>query len=288
MLKKNLFLQIDYGNVSDAFFINDFGSDFSGVSKTLYTPQKLVVSSFTENTETKLILNSFKIIDPIGANQYQELPKIEFSYFDSLESFNIGLETSFSIYRKGGAFRENSKERIKVLNLTPSFNFSHQGRVLFTEISGRIINSAFDFEGFTFNRTQPQLNFQVSANLLRKNPIDTGYLKPYLIIMYAPEKNQKNLPLIDSGIFLDNINLNNSPLFSKNLLPEQKDIVFGFKNTIFSNSKKLFDLEVSKKISSVDGLKYSNEVFDLPEPIEINLRNYSLKNTILGLSLIHI
>ena len=83
----------------------------------------------------------------------------------------------------------------------------------------------------------------------------------------------------------DNINLNNSPLFSKNLLPEQKDIVFGFKNTIFSNSKKLFDLEVSKKISSVDGLKYSNEVFDLPEPIEINLRNYSLKNTILGFNL---
>ena len=103
--------------------------------------------------------------------------------------------------------------------------------------------------------------------------------------MYAPEKNQKNLPLIDSGIFLDNINLNNSPLFSKNLLPEQKDIVFGFKNTIFSNSKKLFDLEVSKKISSVDGLKYSNEVFDLPEPIEINLRNYSLKITILGVNL---
>ena len=99
VLNKNLFLQINYGNVSDAFFINDFGSDFSGVSKTLYTPQKLVVSSFTENTETKLLLNSFKIIDPIGVNQYQELPKIEFSYFDSIESFNIGLETSFSIYR---------------------------------------------------------------------------------------------------------------------------------------------------------------------------------------------
>ena len=103
--------------------------------------------------------------------------------------------------------------------------------------------------------------------------------------MYAPEKNQKNLPLIDSGIYLDNINLNNSPLFSKNLLPKQKDIVFGFKNTIFSNSKKLFDLEVSKKISSVDGLKYSNAVFDLPEPIEINLKNYSLKNSILGFNL---
>ena len=98
-------------------------------------------------------------------------------------------------------------------------------------------------------------------------------------------KNQKNLPLIDSGIFLDNINLNSSPLFSKNLLPKQKDIVFGFKNTIFSNSKKLFDLEVSKKISSVDGLKYSNAVFDLPEPIEINLKNYSLKNSILGFNL---
>ena len=65
-----------------------------------------------------------------------------------------------------------------------------------------------------------------------------------------PKKIRKNLPLIDSGIFfLDNINLNNSPLFSKNLLPEQKDIVFGFKNTIFSNSKKLFDLEVSKRLA---------------------------------------
>ena len=282
VLNKSSFLQIDYGNVSDAFFINDFGPDFSGVSKTLYTPQKLVVSSFTANTETKLLLNSFKIIDPIAANQYQELPKIEFSYFDSLKSFDFELESSFSIYRKGGAFRENSKERIKVLNLTPSFNFSHQGRVLFTEISGKIINSVFNFEGFTFNRTQPQLNFQLSTNLFRKNLINTGYLKPYLIIMYAPEKNQKNLPLINSGIYLDNINLNNSPLFSKNLLPKQKDIVFGFKNTIFSNSKKLFDLEVSKKISSVDGLKYSNAIFDLPEPIEINLRNYSLKNSILG------
>ena len=97
-LKEDLFLQIKYANVSDTFFLNDFGGDFNGTSKTLYTPQQLILSNFSKTHKAIIKINSFRIVDPIGQDQFKELPRVELSWFNknAVSYTNRTLTTSSS------------------------------------------------------------------------------------------------------------------------------------------------------------------------------------------------
>ena len=282
---KNSFLEIKYANVSDTFFLNDFGGDFNGTSKTLYAPQQFIISNFSNKHKAVLKVNAFKIVNPLGVNQFQELPKLELSWFEKNKFFNYGINSYLSFYRKGGAFNDNEKEKLDSYHISPYLNYSTYRNSILTEVSAKINLSKFNLETSSIERIQPELKLKFSKNFIKKNISNVSFLKPYLLFSFSPQKNQNDIPLINSGIsMLQNSFLINN-LIGKNFLPEKKDLILGWTNEIYDSKRKFLKFNFSKKISSTKGIRILDKTFILPEPYNLDLSYLPDKKSTLNLNL---
>ena len=283
--KENSFLEIKYANVSDTFFLNDFGGDFNGTSKTLYSPQQLIISSFSDKHKAVLKVNSFKIVNPLGENQFQELPKLELSWFEKNKFLNYGINSYISFYRKGGAFNDSRKERLESYDVSPYLNYSTYKNSLLTEISAKLNLSKFNLETSSIERIQPEIKLKFSKSFIRKDSFKIDFLKPYLIFSFSPQKNQNGIPLINSGISLHQNSFIFNDLTGKNFLSEKKDIILGWSNEIYDSKRKFIEFNFSKKISSSREIRILDKTFILPEPYDLKFSYFTDENSELNLNL---
>ena len=107
-------------------------------------------------------VNVFKIVNPLGENQFQELPKLELSWFEKNKFFNYGINSYLSFYRKGGAFNDIRKEKLNSYYVSPYLNYSTYRDSILTEISAKINLSKFNLEASSIERIQPELNLRFS------------------------------------------------------------------------------------------------------------------------------
>ena len=136
----NLYIDIDYSNVSDFLYIRDLGSDLYGDEKTVALPQNLNLSWIGESASIQVRAFSFKLIDPFSQNQFRSIPEVSFDYILPHENIIFSLNGEVANYEKGGSFvfKETKKVQAGKLNLRLGYKFS---------------SSAFDARIFLTNDT---------------------------------------------------------------------------------------------------------------------------------------
>ena len=75
------FFNLNTSSTGDPFYLSDLGSFMSGLSRTYVLPQKADITYFKDNLFIRADINSFKLTNPLSANQFQRIPGIEIKYF---------------------------------------------------------------------------------------------------------------------------------------------------------------------------------------------------------------
>jgi lipopolysaccharide assembly outer membrane protein LptD (OstA) len=241
----NYFLNINYSNLGDSLFLRDFGGGFNGQSDHLFVPQKITVANFGENYEFGMLVNAFKLTSPLGTNQYQEVPEIKLNYFFNYESFDFRLRTKYQSFRKGGSFFENSKDRVEKLKLEPEILFFKN----FSQIDS-MIKINYTFENFYLEKNKksrilPKAELKLSKDLVKNKNDKMALLSPFFSFIYAKNKNQENLPNINSGFFLDSRSFSKDIVSGDSYIPMRRDILIGADYSLYEGKNK-FNISFSK------------------------------------------
>ena len=267
----NYFLNINYSNLGDSLFLRDFGGGFSGQSDHLFVPQKITVANFGENYEFGLLVNAFKLTSPLGINQYQEVPEIKLNYFFNYESFDFRIKTKYQSYRKGGSFFENSKDRVEKLKLEPEILFFKN----FSQIDS-MIKINYTFENFYLEKNKksrilPKAELKLSKDFVKNKNNKMELLSPFFSFIYAKNKNQENLPNINSGFFLDSRSFSKDIVSGDSYIPMRRDILIGADYSLYEGKNK-FNISFSKLFGlGKRFLRTDIESINLPEPYQMKL-----------------
>ena len=270
-LLNNYFLNINYSNLGDSLFLRDFGGGFSGQSDHLFVPQKITVANFGDNYEFGLLVNAFKLTSPLGINQYQEVPEIKLNYFFNYESFDFRLRTKYQSYRKGGSFFENSKDRVEKLKLEPEILFFKN----FSRINS-MIKINYTFENFYLeknnkSRILPKAELKLSKDFVKNKNNKMELLSPFFSFIYAKNKNQENLPNINSGFFLDSRSFSKDIVSGDSYIPMRRDILIGANYSLYEGKNK-FNISFSKLFGlGKRFLRTEIESINLPKPYQMKL-----------------
>lgn len=263
------FLKINYANVGDDLFMRDFGGGFNGESDSLFIPQVLKISNFGKNHRLNIKINSFKIINPIGLNQFQEIPEIDFNWFKNINDFQYDLGFKFQSFRKGGSFSDNSKQKLEKVSLRPQIKFDKYFSNLYSQIKLNYSYDIFYLNDSEISRIIPSLETLISTKFYKKNKGRIQVISPFISFIYSKEKDQSNLPVINSGVFNDSINFSKKMISGDGFIPMRNDFLIG---TDFNLSKSNAGSHVFK-ISKLIGMKKRSlriprAKYILPEPYQ--------------------
>ena len=120
-IDSSTFFDLRASSAGDPFYLSDLGSIVSGLSRTFVLPNKVEISHFGRNYILKADINSFKLVNPLGVNQYQRFPGLDYKYFFNDRNFNFSLDSDFAFYRKGGSYRNNDKQKLTRIFINPKF-----------------------------------------------------------------------------------------------------------------------------------------------------------------------
>ena len=263
------FLNINYSNLSDSLFLRDFGSSYSNSSHQLFVPQKMSISSFGKNYEFITKINAFKLTNPIGVSQFQEIPEIKLNFFYSYEGFDLNLKTNYQSYKKGGSFIDNSNTRVEKIKVEPEFLFYKKFFEMESMIKLNYILENFHLENSKKSRIYPKAEFKISSTLHRKGEGNLEILTPSISYIYTQNKNQLDLPNINSGIFLDSKNFSKNIISGDSYIPMRRDFLISTEYLLYRNNSKL-NIYVSKLIGLGKRFLHTNNFnLNLPEPYQI-------------------
>ena len=263
------FLKINYSNVSDDLFLRDFGGGFNGESESLFIPQTIKVSNFGKNHQLNIEINSFKIINPIGLNQFQEIPEIDFNWFKKISDFQYDLDFKLQSFRKGGSFLDNSKQKLEKITLSPQIKFDKYFSNLYYQIKLNYIYDVFYLDETEIYRATPNLETSISTKFYKKDKSRIQVLSPFISFIYSKEKDQSNLPFINSGIFSDSINFSKKIISGDGFIPMRNDFLVGTDFNISMNNGGSHVFKLSKLIGMEKrSLNIPETNYILPEPYQ--------------------
>ena len=121
----------------------DSGTDSGGSTGTssnidpsnYVLPNKVEISHFGRNYILKADINSFKLVNPLGVNQYQRFPGLNYKYFFNDRNVNFSLDSDFAFYRKGGSYRNNDKQKLTRIFINPKISYAYFNKNYFLETS---------------------------------------------------------------------------------------------------------------------------------------------------------
>lgn len=274
----SVFLNIETSSSGDPFYLSDLGSFLSGLSRTYILPQKLNLNYFKNNLNIRADINSFKLTNPLAENQFQRLPGFKLDYFVNKNNFNFHFDFDFALFRKGGSFRNDNKQNLKRLFITPKISYAVSINNYFLETS-LFINHIFqDFENISNEEFLPTLKFNQSLKFFKKNTTGKLFIEPFLNLTISDNKKIVNKVKVDSGLRLSS--MNEQEKFGDLFLSYQRDINFGTKLSFYGDNKNKTVFKISKLYTNGQKkLFYENLRFDLPEPFVIDL-DYKLDKNI--------
>ena len=101
-VKDYVFFNLETSSTGDPFYLSDLGSFMSGLSRTFVLPQRTDLTFFDKNLYVKVDINSFKLTNPLGVNQFQRMPGIEVTSWNAWESgihcWGLNLALALSIF----------------------------------------------------------------------------------------------------------------------------------------------------------------------------------------------
>ena len=282
----SLFFNLNTSSSGDPFYLSDLGSFMSGLSRTYVLPQKADITYFKDNLFIRADINSFKVTNPLGANQFQRFPGLEVRYFLNKSNISFNLNADLGYFRKGGSFRNNERENLKKLSLKPTIShaFSKKNYFLRTDI---FLNYFFlEDNGKKNSEFLPSLKIKQSLKFYRSKDNSKFLLKPFLDFYISDQKKIINNLTLDSGVRMSS--LNESPIFGDLFLSNQRDINLGSSFRLRNHDGSVLNFSV-EKLHSFGGKKlfFENLRLDFPDPFSIKLNyktiskmNYSSKFSI--------
>ena len=271
-VKDNVFFNLETSSSGDPFYLSDLGSFMSGLSRTFVLPQKTDLTFFDKNLFVKADINSFKLTNPLGVNQFQRMPGIEMKYFINRKNFIFHLRSDLANFRKGGSFRNEEKQRVQRLILKPKFSYAFFKNNYLLETSFLINYIYLETNLDEASSFLPTLKLNQSLKFYKQHNSERFIFEPFLNISISDQKKILNDLMIDSGVRMTS--LNEDANFGDLFFSYQKDLNIGAKLLRANSRKKNLSLKVEKLFSSRKKSIFYDEIrLDLPEPFSIKF-NY--------------
>ena len=271
------FFDLKTSSAGDPFYLSDLGSIVSGLSRTFVLPNKFNISHYGKNYTLKADINSFKLLNPLGINQYQRLPGLNYKLFLNKRYLNFSLESDFALYRKGGSYRNNDKQKFTRLFLKPEISHAYFKNNYFLETSFSVDYLYNEIDGSKIREYLPTLKIRNLFNFYEKKDDSNLMIQPFINLKVSEQKKIINKIIIDSGLKMSSLNENTK--FGGLFVSNQNDLNIGAKFA-FKKDKSLINLKIQKLFSLANKKIFiENNELSLPEPISINL-NYRSNNKI--------
>ena len=276
-ISTSTFFDLKSSSAGDPFYLSDLGSIVSGLSRTYVLPNKFNISHYGKNYTLKADINSFKLLNPLGINQYQRLPGLNYKLFLNKRYLNFSLESDFALYRKGGSYRNNDKQKFTRLFLKPEFSHAYFKNNYFLEASFSVDYLYNEIDGSKIREYLPTLKIRNLFNFYEKKDDSNLMIQPFINLKVSEQKKIINKIIIDSGLKMSSLNENIK--FGGLFVSNQNDLNIGAKFA-FKKDKSLINLKIQKLFSLANKKIFiENNELSLPEPISINL-NYRSNNKI--------
>ncbi len=271
------FFDLKTSSAGDPFYLSDLGSIVSGLSRTYVLPNKFNISHYGKNYTLKADINSFKLLNPLGINQYQRLPGLNYKLFLNKRYLNFSLESDFALYRKGGSYRNNDKQKFTRLFLKPEISHAYFKNNYFLETSFSVDYLYNEIDGSKIREYLPTFKIRNLFNFYEKKDDSNLMIQPFINLKVSEQKKIINKIIIDSGLKMSSLNENTK--FGGLFVSNQNDLNIGAKFA-FKKDKSLINLKIQKLFSLANKKIFiENNELSLPEPISINL-NYRSNNKI--------
>ena len=203
---RNVRLNIDYKNVSDDEYLQDFSSSLLGTSTTHLSQSADLVASYT-NWHMRAQIQTYETLDPTIAESdrpYSMLPNIRLKGGEELlENFNFTLDTQWVNFQheddiniEGPRFIFQPGLELNMRSsawfLHPAVEFNHT-QYNVADGSGAKIDTA--------DRNLPITSVD-SGLFLERSILDNQILtlEPRLFYLYVPYEDQSGLPLFDTSV----------------------------------------------------------------------------------------
>ena len=270
-ISTSTFFDLKSSSAGDPFYLSDLGSIVSGLSRTYVLPNKFNISHYGKNYTLKADINSFKLLNPLGINQYQRLPGLNYKLFLNKRYLNFSLESDFALYRKGGSYRNNDKQKFTRLFLKPEFSHAYFKNNYFLEASFSVDYLYNEIDGSKIREYLPTLKIRNLFNFYEKKDDSNLVIQPFINLKVSEQKKIINKIIIDSGLKMSSLNENIK--FGGLFVSNQNDLNIGAKFA-FKKDKSLINLKIQKLFSLANKKIFiENNELSLPEPISINI-NY--------------
>ena len=274
----SLFFNLNTSSSGDPFYLSDLGSFMSGLSRTYVLPQKGDITYFKDNLFIRADINSFKVTNPLGTNQFQRVPGLEVRYFLNKSDISFNLNADLGYFRKGGSFRNNERENLKKLSLRPSIShaFSKKNYFLRTDISLNYF--LLEKNGKKESEFLPSLKIKQSLKFYKLKDNSKLLLKPFFDFYISDQKKIINNLTVDSGLRMSS--LNESPVFGDLFLSNQRDVNLGSSFRLKNYDGSVLNFSAEKLYSFGEKkLFFENFRLDFPDPFSIKM-NYKTSSKI--------
>lgn len=201
---KHISVNVDYNQVSDSDYFNDFSTQLSATSQT-HLPQRLDARYRRKNWQISMLASQFQTIDrTIAASDYPyvRMPHItaEWQKPERADSLNYQLQTQATI------FRHDAKENASRLVVYPSLFYPLRRQYGFVVPRIGIYHTGY-YARSTGNDTSLSTAVgSLDAGLFFERKLAQGShrqtqtLEPRLFYVYSPYLNQDTLPNFDTTI----------------------------------------------------------------------------------------
>lgn len=217
-LMQNLSLNVDFQQVSDDYYLQDFSTNLGILTQNQLLRQG-DVTYFTDHWLMRGMLQSYQTLHPINqapiADAYQRLPQLAATgnYYDLPMGFNTNIITQFDYFKWPNSI--TNVPQGPRYHLNPILSWPHLASWGYSTPSVEFVENYYDVNygiptmpGQTFNRTIPRYSLDNGLFFERSfYAFDTPYtqtLEPRLFFLYVPYHGQSQIPVFDSGYMIFN------------------------------------------------------------------------------------
>lgn len=288
-------------NVSDARYFEDFAQSATNGASTAFLPRTAELAWRNANLYTGVLVRNFQTLDQELAQADRpatELPRI---YLRGDWSYDTGLPLNYGLDAEATRFRHPGEVQGWRLDAQPRVGLDFTGAGYFVRPS-----ATFDAASYSLRDTAPGVD-DTPTRMLPLLSLDTGLtfesvngrrgqrritLEPRLMYLYAPYRDQSDLPLFDT----DEPDLNWIELFRTNRyvgldrISDANQVSFGFTSQVYSSASGMRILSTtigqtlsfkSPRVRLPDEPPDSGDASDLIAQVELaGYRNWNISSGI--------
>jgi LPS-assembly protein len=212
LITPRLLLDVNYLDISDSDYFNDFSNELGTTSQT-YMNRNAALNYNLNDWQFRAVVQNIKAIDedtPLNLRPYERLPQLTF--FGDSEVGKSPVYFTFDSEYVDFTHEDDTKVTGARATIRPGLRLSLSGAAWFLEPAIKFSHTQYDV-GTEGNAMQPGTNVPVGNLSLPISSIDTGLfferkldsgfiqtLEPRLYYLNVPFEDQSNTPLFDTSI----------------------------------------------------------------------------------------